>query len=108
MSVTFWAEKSETPDLHDLNVANGNASIVYRLLGLKTVERCFEELPWWKMPGRIEAMESMNLAELTRDEVIDGNVVHCGATLAQVESYRRRMIPILEHCILNECSLLWG
>lgn len=108
MSVTFYPD-SKTARL-ELNVANGNAPIIYALLGVEVDrdEGDFGEVPAELVREKLVRLDMVDLSQLVRGETSEGNFFHCGAPLSQVEYYHFTLERMLRFCAEANCGLRWG
>lgn len=109
MSVDFYVDEDRIDWSSSLNVSNGNASAIVEMLGVPDEGRLSASQVEHAIL-RVAAFPSSVLVSSDLRDEAPGRVtiVHCGRSPEQIESYRQRLLVLLDRARRLGVGLAWG
>lgn len=108
MSVTFYAENIQ----EELNVANGNAPTVLRLMGFYEKDPYVGLISVKEIPSALRNLiKAQNIHSKILEETMspyqEGNIVECGRTKEQINRYIEVLIKMCQKAVVNNVPIQW-
>lgn len=125
-SVTFFANGEHTNDSPDLNVANTNARLILRMLGIEEVDELHGQISVEQLPRlrqKLIRLKNSNVAQYSRAPSVEksknttiGNVTSIGAPRIidqgtdtdQISYYIDKLIEIVVYAQTNNLPICYG